>query len=104
MSPTATSIPPTPHVGTHADHSILDRKILPDSDRHLMENEGIVEPVPSRATSRLGLNVGLARDRDGHIIVPGRVSSRFRPYLTEAIYGYASRVHNSALALTFDYS
>lgn len=77
LSPT-TSMPGTPRVGTPIIPSdghlhLLERKILPDSDRHLVESETIGEPITvKRGNNNAGMSIH--RDFDGRHIVPGRVS------------------------------
>ncbi|THG96171.1 hypothetical protein EW026_g5617 [Hermanssonia centrifuga] len=80
MSPVL-SIPPTPRVGTPASVALLetptlphmlDRKILPDSDRHLaVENQGLGEAFIAK-TSRHGVGITLTREQDDVVTIPGR--------------------------------
>lgn len=79
MSPPV-SVPTTPRVGTPIMSTdthpfLLERKILPDSDRQMVENEltGEQPIVIKRANGNVGL--GIPRDQERRPNVPGRVSS-----------------------------
>lgn len=65
----------TPIIPSETHPYFLERKILPDSDRHLMVDETDGEPIMLKRPNTNSLGLGRPRDIDERFIPPGRVSS-----------------------------
>ncbi|KAI0693964.1 hypothetical protein BC835DRAFT_1351319 [Cytidiella melzeri] len=77
LSPTTPTVPNTPRAGTPimAPEALLDRKILPDPNRQLMESEIASEPAVTKQVNGQDISARRPREVDENYVIHGRISS-----------------------------